>query len=54
MRIQRKQTWMSTGDASQALEPRVRRVPSVFANTFEDHFPKLTDIESSPVAVREF
>ena len=42
------------GDASQALEHRVRRVPSVFANTFEDHFPKRTDIESSPVAIREF
>ena len=44
----------ANGDASQALGHRVRRVPSVFANPFEDHFPKRTDIESSPVAVREF
>ena len=42
----------ANGDASQAVEYRVSRVPSAFANAFEDHFPKHSDIESSQVAHR--
>ncbi len=42
------------GEASQAVEYRVRRVPSAFANAFQDHFPKRSDIESGYEAVHEF
>lgn len=42
----------SIGDTTQVLEQRARRVPSQFANTFQDHFPNHDDIESDIEAVR--
>ncbi len=39
----------TVGDASQWVERQARRVPSAFANAFEDHFPNRSDIESSQV-----
>ena len=42
----------ANGDASQAVEYRVCRVPSAFANAFEDHFPKHSDIDPGNVAHR--
>lgn len=42
---------ITNGDASQAVVRQVRRVPSVFASAFEDHFPKSPGSESSQVPV---
>ena len=42
----------ANGETSQAVEFRVSRIPSAFANAFEDHFPKQSDIESDHVVHR--
>ena len=39
----------TNGKSSRAVERQVCRVPSAFANAFEDHFPNSPDSESSRV-----
>ncbi len=43
----------SGGDGTPTVERRVRRVPSAFANTLQDHFPNGSDYERSRVSVRQ-